>query len=139
MPAAGIELRLRRSRLAVALAVAALAVAVGAIVETARLSGTALPLLALPWVMALGGVASRDLVAPGVHVLRIATPGWQVVLADGRLLAASLAGSAFVTPWVVVVPLRVDTVGVCELSVFRDALDDSDYRRLARAARGCAG
>lgn len=104
------------------------------LVWAAWLAGSWRPLIALPGLMLLGWIAARGW--DRVRGLALRPRGLLLDLGDGRFDVVVPAGEARISALAITMACRRQRDGRrLRLNVWRDAVDEATYRRLARVAR----
>ncbi len=94
-----------------------------------------LSMLQSPWLIVAVAVVLllslyRSRIEPAITLLWHGDGHW-TMFEDGVETAVTLAESAFIQPWLVILPLRVDTQRrVQRIVIFPDMLPEQDFRRL---------
>jgi len=92
-------------------------------------------MLQSPWLIVAVAVVLllslyRSHIEPAITLLWHGDGHW-TMFEDGVETAVTLAESAFIQPWLVILPLRVDTQRrVQRIVIFPDMLPEQDFRRL---------
>lgn len=105
---------------------------------------TTLPMLQSPWLIAAVVIVLllslyRSHIEPVITLLWHSDGHW-TLFENGGEMAVTLAEAAFIQPWLVILPLRVDTQRrVRRIAIFPDMLPAREFRRLRvrlRSGRG---